>query len=53
MNGKTAKASRRQIRRSLDPAIMKALDDHAMALRDALRRIADLEKAVDARKNAA
>lgn len=52
MNGKTAKASRRQLRRALDPAIMKALNDHAMALRDAFRRIADLEKAMnDARKN--
>lgn len=43
MSGKTAKASRRQIRRALDPAITKALDDHAMALRDCQRRLRDLE----------
>lgn len=46
MSATKAKASRRKIRRALDPAIIRALDTHTLALRDYLPRIVALEQAV-------
>lgn len=43
MSGKVAKATRRHLRRALQPVMEHALDEHTMAIRDLLRRIKDIE----------